>query len=245
MRDLTRTINHIERAVTRGLERSPARENHTSRQDRPLHGVHPQLMSNIPNGRASPKDKSVTLDPAVVTALPAPDPAFHPQRPRQDWSDRYPLVVGGVGGVAPALVRSGQQHKRKRYKCKGHLEGACPEQLNAPTGIGRRAGRRCPMGIALRRCTQRWCDVVPRRLLGGQEHAEASVLGQPCKLWIERRLRRCLGLRRRKIFTGYFWYFDLRVSGRPEGRGEINIHGLDRDWPYRITCEGNVLPSRH
>src|SRR6516162_6014848 len=72
---------------------------HTSRQDRPLHGVHPQLMSNIPNGRASLKDKSVTLDPAVVTALPAPDPAFHPQRPRQDWSDRYPLVVAPLGAL--------------------------------------------------------------------------------------------------------------------------------------------------
>jgi hypothetical protein len=45
------------------------------------------------------------------------------------------------------------------------------------------------MGIALRRCTQRWRDVVPHRLLWGQEHAEhASVLGQPRKLWFERRL---------------------------------------------------------
>jgi hypothetical protein len=100
------------------------------------------------------------------------------------------------------------------------------------------------MGIALRRCTQRWRDVVPRRLLGGQEHAEhASVLGRLRKLWIERRLQRCLGLRRREIITGYFWYFDLRVSGRPEGRSELNIYGLNRDWPYRITCEGTCFSA--
>jgi hypothetical protein len=31
-----------------------------------------------------------------LMALCTADPAFHPQWPRQDWSDRYPLVVAAL-----------------------------------------------------------------------------------------------------------------------------------------------------
>jgi hypothetical protein len=83
MRDLTRAINHIERVMTRGLERTAPRERPYVPARSPTAWRAPATDVAYPE----PKDKSVTrltvtaraikvtvpLDPAVIATLPAPD----------------------------------------------------------------------------------------------------------------------------------------------------------------------------
>jgi hypothetical protein len=87
MRDLTRAINHIERTMTRGLERPTAREKPYVPARSPTAWRAPATDVEYPERAFKPKDKSVTrltvtaraikvtvpLDPAVVATLPTPD----------------------------------------------------------------------------------------------------------------------------------------------------------------------------